>query len=1418
MSKSGVALLRLLPLLLVGLAGLPDRLPAAKTEIRKIAVPIVFEPVSKSADAQFVARRTDYSVFISGQGLDVRKAGSAGVQIRWLGGNPAARAAGGGRVAGVTNRYVGRDPSQWQSGLPQYERVSITGVYAGIDVVVYGAEDIVEYDFAVAAGADTRQIRLEVGGARKLQVDPNSGDLLVESLAGGSLLRQRRPHSYQFRRGKKVEIRSRYQLLGGNAVGLEFESHDRSLPLTVDPQLVFSTNFGGSGTDSAAAFAVDANFLYIAGLTYSTDFPLQSAVQTAKKGISDPPFLSTPDAYVAKINKSTKAIVYSTYIGSSDFDYINGLAVDPSGNVYVAGGTGATDFPLLNPLQSTFGGGGEQFVFKLNSAGALVYSTFLGGGGANSILGVAADASGSAYLVGHTSSNTFASATAYQARGSGADAFLAKLNPSGSAFSFTSVFGGSAGDSALAVAIDSGGNIAVVGSTSSLDFPTTAGGSLAGPVSAISFLMKFGPTASAPIFSLLIGDKETNGYQTSAQAVTVDSSSNIYVVGATSSGKLPLLNPIKRSVATSDCFLSKYTPGGIVTYATRLGPASSCKGLAVDSAGRMWVGTDTTERAPLVDPIASPATIYKLVHLYQLASDGSSILFSTMLSATGGQVDLAGLGLDPSGNLFVAGTTQPGYTTVQSLYPSRGSDAFISQIEGLSSCTFSISPTVPSTLPPAGGTQTINVTTQPGCYWNAIAYGELIFTTIPDPTKNWTEGTGSGSVTYRVSGAGRPDRSLELLIAGKGVTINQQGYGCSPSAPLLTTFPTSGGSGRASVAESGCTFAATTDVAWITLSPAASDSEIVYTVAPNGTGVARTGNLFLGTTAFPITQDGASATVSVSPATRRAQGNGAFVVFNVSSTGNWTVKANQNWLRVTFPADGIGRGSGELVVDVEPNPGPTPRTGTVTVNNQTATINQDPAISLTFDPPVLNIGPKGGTGTVSITSNSADYNWTANESFGNWLTTKGVGTGNGTFTYAVQENTAASPRSWDVSVGAFKYRVNQAAGPGLTFTPSSGLYFRPVNPCRLVDTREDKGEFGKPAMASGEVRIFRLPQAGCGVGSVFSKAYSLNVTVVPKGPLGYITLFPTGYLQPFVSTLNSVDGRVKANAAIVPAGVDGSISVYTTDATELVIDINGEFVEAAHNEGREFHPVKPCRIADTRDPNGPFGGPVIPKGGVRTFPMVGPRCGIPPSARAFSINATVVAKGPLGYITLFGAQRDQPFVSTLNAPKGGIVANAAMVVGGNGEAISVFASDETHLVLDVNGYFSSKGAEANPQRFYPVPPCRLLDTREATGDLGGPILAPGQGRSFPVRSANCLLPAGATSYSLNATVVPQAVLGYLTLWPAGETQPFVSTLNAIDDKIVANAAIVPVGSLGAVSAFATEATHLVLDTNGYFAP
>ena len=392
------------------------------------------------------------------------------------------------------------------------------------------------------------------------------------------------------------------------------------------------------------------------------------------------------------------------------------------------------------------------------------------------------------------------------------------------------------------------------------------------------------------------------------------------------------------------------------------------------------------------------------------------------------------------------------------------------------------------------------------------------------------------------------------------------------------------------------------------------------------------------------------------------------------------------------------------------------------------------------------------------------------------------------------------------------YTANQGDNSASVVAGGSAdaLQFTPITPCRLADTRLAPGPFGGPAMSARTTRSFALPQSACGVPSN-ALAYSLNVTVVPAGSLGYLTIWPTGEAQPVVSTLNSMDGRVKANAAIVPAGAAGAVSVYASNTTNVILDINGYF-QLAGEETLQFYPVTPCRVFDTRKLTGHLGGPYLRGTHERDFPVLESNCQIPASAQAYSINFTVVPwqNQPLGYLSAWAAGSNQPLVSTLNNPTATVVANAAIVPAGVGGAIAVYPDQNTDLVADMNGYFAAPGTGG--LSLYATMPCRVLDTRTSGGAFTGR-------RNPPVNIADssCNIPADAGGYVFNATAVPAGPLGYLTLWPDGQAMPLASTLNALDGIVTSNMAVLP-NQNGLIDAYAAGMTQLILDISSYFAP
>jgi hypothetical protein len=501
----------------------------------------------------------------------------------------------------------------------------------------------------------------------------------------------------------------------------------------------------------------------------------------------------------------------------------------------------------------------------------------------------------------------------------------------------------------------------------------------------------------------------------------------------------------------------------------------------------------------------------------------------------------------------------------------------------------------------------------------------------------------------------------------------------------------------------------------------------------------------------------------------------------------------------------IGRGPATVSLNAAANSGAF-RTATIAVAGTAVTIAQaDGFCSLGgLYPGALTAPAAGGAESISVSA-CPDTAWSAVNT-PDWVTISGPssGVGPGVVSLAVSPN-MGSARSATLTIGNLPFAVHQlAASP-------DGLHFVPVAPCRVADTRYGAA----PSLGTQETRSFAI-SGNCGIPAT-AQAYSLNVTVVPHGALSYLTIWPTGQPQPGVSTLNSWNGIVVANAAIVPAGTNGAVSVYVTDPTDVILDINGYFDTSTGSTSYSFYPATPCRVVDTRWATGEFGGPEMGGATIRDFPIPLSTCPIPATAAGYSLNFTVVPSGDLSYLTTWPTGQPQPNVSTLNSWTGKVVANAAIVPAGTNESVSVYVTDPTQVIMDINGYFGAPGS-AGALTFYPVTPCRVADTRWAAGAFGGPEMEGPATRSFAIPASACNIPATAAAYSLNVTVVPDGYLSYLTTWPAGAQQPVVSTLNSWDGSVVANAAIVPAGTDGAIEVYVTNPTHVILDIDGYFAP
>jgi hypothetical protein len=627
------------------------------------------------------------------------------VRMQVLGGNPAPQVVGLDQLPGQVNYFLGNDPGNWHTHISTFARIEYQNVYPSINLDYYSHQGQLEYDFVVAPGADPRVIHLGFTGADQLSLNDN-GDLLIH--AGTQDIVQHRPVVYQEVNDSRQEIASAILLqhkASGDAlaprepaprsqpdssadiqeVGFTLGNYDAIRPLVIDPVLAYSTYLGGNAYDSGSAIAVDpaTGDALVTGATGSADFPTANPFQ--------PNYGGGEDAFVARLSADGSTLVYSTYLGGSNFDYGKGIAVDPgTGDVLVIGTTASTNFPTANALQPTYGGGGsDAFVTRLSADGsALIYSTYLGGSRDDGGYGIALDpATDDALITGWTKSTNFPTANPFQPNygGGGHNAFVARLSADGRTLVYSTYLGGSDDDWGYAIAVDPGtGDALVTGLTFSTDFPTanafqpTNHGSNA-------FVTRLSADGSTLVYSTYLGGSTYD----EADGVAVDPvTGDVLVTGYTGSTDFPTANPFQPTLrGTQNAFVTRLSAdGSTLVYSTYLGGSSLDEGyaIAVDPATGDAVVTGGTASTdfPTANPI-QPTIHTAFVTL--LSADGSALIYSTYLGGSGSDQG-RGIAVDPAtGDALVTGyTTSTDFPTVNAFQPRNhgGYDAFVVRIGG----------------------------------------------------------------------------------------------------------------------------------------------------------------------------------------------------------------------------------------------------------------------------------------------------------------------------------------------------------------------------------------------------------------------------------------------------------------------------------------------------------------------------------------------------------------------------------------------------------------------------------------------------------------------------------------------------------------------------------------------------------------
>jgi len=715
-AKVIVLMLSLLTIGCWGGGGLPDDgctktyssyVSAAIGQNVKKGVPISYEWNLGQADRryQFIARGAGMTLYLAPAEsvVDIYnwQGRSAGVIHAVLDGANSKAAPQMGRAPDtLANYFIGADSSKWITDIPVYSSVRYHDVYKGIDVEYHGGSGSFEHDFIVAPRADPSQIRMSFRGADSVRLD-NDGNLEIS--AGGERLSWRKPVLYQDSEGVRRSVAGSYRILSRGTAGIEVGPYDNSKPLVIDPIVQYLTYIGRANLDAVTRVAADSNGnLYLTGFTQDANFPLSpGAYQQNPNGAVN------GNVVVAKLNAAGTAATYISHFGGATIDFGASVAVDEAGNVHLAGYTDSTDFPVTpGALKTAFTsqnpGSSHCFVTKLNAAGnALVYSTFLGGRGAERCYGIAVDGRGNAFVTGRTNSTDFpTSEDAMQRNYRGGvppaepvdpqlafragDAFVTKLNPSGSAIVYSTFYGGSQNEAGMAIAVDAQGNAYVAGLTNSTNLPVTPGaaqtvyGGGLGQTDFVigdAFVLKVNPTGTAAVYSTYVGGRQNEV----TLGLAIDGQGSAYITGSTNSQDFPTTTQAYQTtfkgaggeprVVAGDIFVTKLNPAGSgFAYSTFLGGSRDDRGtaIAVDSAGNAWITGNTLssdfpttfdafQKAYQGQP-SSDLFIMGDAFVSQLDATGRTLKSSSYLAGNGGEAGTSIVVL-PGDVVYVAGIT-----------------------------------------------------------------------------------------------------------------------------------------------------------------------------------------------------------------------------------------------------------------------------------------------------------------------------------------------------------------------------------------------------------------------------------------------------------------------------------------------------------------------------------------------------------------------------------------------------------------------------------------------------------------------------------------------------------------------------------------------------------------------------------------
>lgn len=859
--------------------------PAPETRTKIAAdygkLPLSFEANAGQSDSRvkFLVRGRGYGLFLTGQeavfafhGVAATRHNSASqkksgdtvsrdsiVRMQLRGSKVDALAEGVQPLPGTANYFVGNDPSKWHTSIPTYSKVRFSSVYPGIDLVYYGNQSQLEYDFVVAPKADPKTIHLHFAGASKLALTAN-GDLSISAKDGQIAFHK--PVIYQEKNGQRQPVDGCFTLLADRSVGFRLGSYDRSQPLVIDPLLVYSTYLSGSYSDGVNAIAVDSEGnAYVTGFAASRDFPITPG---AYQKVNYYSVTGDHDAFITKLNPTGTALLYSTYLGGFETTSPASIAVDGQGNAYLAGTVASRAFPVTPGAFQTvdndyYGVGPTGFVTKLNPTGTgLVYSTYLGGSSSDGAAGIAIDSSGDVYVTGTASSTDFpVTPGAFQTVSKGTNAFITKMNPTGTALVYSTYLGGSGshlsygeGDAAVGIAIDSEGNAYVSGVTGSRDFPVTPGAfqtTYKEHVFALGtgFIAKLNPSGESLLYATYLGGTGGDVPVGDLPAgIAIDANGNAYVTGQTSSTDFPvtpnafqLTNKNPRATG----FVTKLDPAGDgLVYSTYLGGSGyyyfatdSPYAIALDDTGSAYVTGNTSSpdfpvtnalqgsnrAVPVSTPplLSSPGTAF----ITQVNPSGTGLLFSSYFGGANGDTGTS-IVADNDGNVYIAGSTSSANFPItlgafQTAYKAQLGSGFISKLNlnNPSSLTSTTTTLTTNVNPQTSGVPVTFTATVAGLDTDLTPTGNVVFSA--NGTTLGTVPLSFGTAVFQTSALTAGAHPVEASYAG--------GINFRPSSaiqfqtivfPKITFAPKAGQYSE--------------DQVVVTLSPSTPNSTIYYTL------------------------------------------------------------------------------------------------------------------------------------------------------------------------------------------------------------------------------------------------------------------------------------------------------------------------------------------------------------------------------------------------------------------------------------------------------------------------------------------------------------------------------------------------------------------------------------------------------------